>query len=71
MFIPGNEFSWWNSVNFFWTMPAFIAWYLISPVLFKIVKNYRRVLLVTVISVMWAPFWRQWLYAISNKQYGY
>lgn len=51
-------------------MPAFIAWYLISPVLFKVVKNRRRVLLVTVISVMGVPSLKQWLYAISNKQFG-
>lgn len=70
MFIPGKEWSWWNSVNFFWTMPAFIAWYLISPVLFKAAKNRRGVLLVTVISVVWVPFLKQWLYAISNKQFG-
>lgn len=35
MFVPNKEWMWWNSVNFFWTVPAFVAWYLLSYPLFK------------------------------------
>lgn len=61
MFVPSREWEWWNSVNFFWTMPAFIAWYVLSPFIFKCVKNANRMAIATLIAVVVSPFLKNWI----------
>ena len=52
MFVPAKEWMWWNSVNFFWTMPAFVAWYVISYPLLRRIDNAKKAALATLILVV-------------------
>ena len=69
MFIPSSEWQWWNSVNFFWTMSAFVAWYIISPVLFNWINNSKKALCATIIATVVTPFLKKWMYTLANKQF--
>lgn len=69
MFVPSKNWEWWNSVNFFWTMPAFIAWYVLSPVLFKYMKNSNRMAIATLITVVLSPFLKNWMYTFASEQF--
>lgn len=40
MFVPSDDFVKWNNINGLWTMSAFMFFYLIAPVLYKIIRKY-------------------------------
>ena len=61
MFVPSSEWMWWNSVNFFWTMPSFIAWYIISPIIFRYLNNSVKISIGTFFSVIIVPFLKNWM----------
>lgn len=69
MFIPSQEWTWWNSVNFFWTMPAFVAWYILSPLLFKYINNSKRMAIATLFASVLAPFLKKWMYGFASEQF--
>lgn len=69
MFIPSQEWSWWNSVNFFWTMPAFVAWYILSPLLFKYINNSKKMAIVTLVASISAPFLKKLMYGFASEQF--
>jgi peptidoglycan/LPS O-acetylase OafA/YrhL len=69
MFIPSKDWSWWNSVNFFWTMPAFIAWYLISYPLFKKINSSKKMAVITLITSIAAPFLKKIMYHFASEQF--
>lgn len=69
MFIPSQEWTWWNSVNFFWTMPAFVAWYILSPFLFKYVNNSSKMAITTLIASVSTPFLKMWMYNFASEQF--
>ena len=69
MFVPSSEWMWWNSVNFFWTMPSFIAWYILSPFIFHHLNNSIKIAVVTLISVMVVPILKKWMYTIASEQF--
>lgn len=69
MFVPSQEWQWWNSVNFFWTMPAFVAWYIISPFIFKYINNAKKATLVTMCTVCITPFLKKWMYYFASEQF--
>lgn len=52
MFIPTEDFTWKNSVNYFWTIPSFMAWYFISPILLKRINSAKRALLYLCIGLI-------------------
>lgn len=56
MFIPGKDWMWWNSVNYFWTMPAFIAWYVVSyPLLLRVNNMKKAALIILITSIIVSP----------------
>lgn len=69
MFIPSQKWTWWNSVNFFWTMPAFVAWYILSPLLFKYVNNSEKMAITTLIASVLSPFLKKWMYGFASEQF--
>ena len=69
MFVPGKEWMWWNSVNYFWTMPAFAAWYIISPLFYIKVDTIRRMAVLTLISAAAAPYIKKAMYLVAPEQF--
>ncbi|MCD7882761.1 MAG: acyltransferase [Lachnospiraceae bacterium] len=69
MFVPSAEWEWWNSVNFFWTMPCFVAWYILSPVFFKFIKSSRGALIASVVSAAVVPFIKKWMYTFASEKF--
>ncbi len=69
MFVPSAEWSWWNAVNFFWTMPCFVAWYVFSPLLFKFIKNSRRAFVASAVSAAVVPFIKMWMYTFASEHF--
>lgn len=69
MFIPSQEWTWWNSVNFFWTMPAFVAWYTLSPLLFKYINNSKKMVITTLVASVLSPFLKKWMYGFASEQF--
>ena len=57
------------SVNFFWTMPCFMAWYLLSPLIFKVCKNTERIAIATLISTCITPFLKKWMLTFACEQF--
>lgn len=55
MYIPTHEWSWWAQINFFWTMPSIVAWYIISFLLFKKKRNIYTLSCITFISIIFIP----------------
>lgn len=69
MFIPSKEWMWWNSVNFFWTMPAFMAWYVVSFFLLRKIHKARDIAVLTLgISVI-TPFLKNIMYNFASRQF--
>lgn len=69
MFVPCKEWMWWNSVNFFWTMPCFVAWYIISPVIYRYVNSFWKMAsFVGIYSVM-VPVIKEWMYGFTSTQF--
>lgn len=56
MIIPSDNFQWWNSVNFYWTMTSFVLFYIFSPIIFRIIINRKRALGLVFLSVVSTPF---------------
>ncbi len=69
MFIPTAEWGWCNSVNFYWTMPCFVAWYILSPLFFKCIKNSRGAFVASAISAAIVPFIKKWMYTFASEQF--
>ena len=69
MFVPSSGWMWWNSVNFFWTMPSFIAWYILSPIIFRYLNNSVKISIVTLLSVIIVPFLKKWMYTFASEQF--
>lgn len=69
MFIPSIKWEWWNSVNFFWTMPSFIAWYIISPIIFRYLNNSKKVAVISLVFSIIAPILKEWMYNFASNQF--
>lgn len=69
MFIPNREWMWWNSTNFFWTMPAFIAWYILSYFVVKRINRSWQAAVCTLIASIAAPFLKRWMYGFASEQF--
>lgn len=69
MFVPAKEWMWWNSVNFFWTMPAFIAWYILSYPLLKKADNSKKMAIITLVFSVLTPFIKNIMINFSNAQF--
>lgn len=69
MFIPEQNWVWWNSVNFFWTMPAFVAWYILAPLLFRYIAHYRSMAIMTLMVLIVTPSLKEWMYSFASKQF--
>lgn len=67
MFIPSDKFDLWNNMNGFWTMPAFVFFYLTVPLLYKIIRKYYVALpVLTVLLFCREPFGK-WVEALLNS----
>ena len=69
MFVPNKEWMWWNSVNFFWTMPAFVAWYLLSYPLFKKMTNSTTTAISSLIVSILTPDLKRIMNMFASEQF--
>lgn len=69
MTIPVDDWTKHLSVNFFWTMPCFMAWYLIAPFVFKIFKNTERMAVAVLISGCFTPLLKKWMLTFACEQF--
>lgn len=52
MFIPSNDYYVWNDLWGLWTMSCFMFYYLMVPVIYRFVKNYRQALCFVLFTVV-------------------
>lgn len=69
MLVPNKEWMWWNSVNFFWTMPAFVAWYLLSYPLFKKMNNSTTIVSSSLIMSILTPSLKRIMNMFASEQF--
>lgn len=69
MFIPSKEFTWKNSVNYFWTMPAFMAWYIVSPFIIKRCRTKKDTLKILIVSIVLVPPLKSAMRHIACQQF--
>lgn len=69
MFIPAKEWMWWNSVNYFWTMPAFVAWYALSYPLFRTVNNSKKAVLFLLAATIAVPLLKSGMRLFASDQF--
>lgn len=69
MFIPSKEWCWWNAVNYFWTMPSFVAWYIISPFIFKYVNKAKTMAILALILSVASPQKKKIMYRFASAQF--
>lgn len=43
--LPSNDFSQWNNCMAFWSLTDFIAFYLLAPLIFKLVRTYKAAII--------------------------
>lgn len=51
MFIPSDKFNIWNNMNGFWTIPAFMFFYLTVPLIYKLVRRYYVSLVLLIVML--------------------
>lgn len=69
MFVPCKEWMWWNSVNFFWTMPCFVVWYILSPVIYRYVNSFWKMASFVGIYSVIVPVIKEWMYGFTSTQF--
>jgi peptidoglycan/LPS O-acetylase OafA/YrhL len=69
MFIPTKEFMWWNSVNYFWTMPSFVAWYIVLYPLFRKINNSKNMVMITLVMSVLSPFLKKIMINFASIQF--
>lgn len=69
MFIPAPQWEWWHSVNFFWTIPAFVAWYILSPLVFRWVTNVHRAAGIALFTAATTTLLKRWMYRFASEQF--
>lgn len=69
MFVPCREWMWWNSVNFYWTMSAFVGWYILGPLFLKYLNNSKKMAVGTGMAVVMTPLLKQWMYTFASTQF--
>ena len=53
---PTNNWSLWNNRSALWTMSSFCFFYILAPILYKIMKNYKTGVVVLLISLIGTPY---------------
>lgn len=69
MFVPAKEWMWWNSVNFFWTMPAFVAWYIVSYLLLKRVNRSVQMTMIALLVSIVTPTIKNTMSVFASQQF--
>ena len=69
MFVPSRDWMWWNSVNFFWTMPAFIAWYILAYFIAKKVSSSTSIVIGSVIISALTPGLKRIMLKFASEQF--
>lgn len=67
--IPSTSWTWWNSMNYFWTMPHLVGWYIVSPLIVKKLNNSWKVGISALVALLLVPYAKQWLTRIGNPQF--
>ncbi|MCR5267065.1 MAG: acyltransferase [Lachnospiraceae bacterium] len=67
MFIPSDSFDIWNNMNGFWTMPAFVFFYLTVPLLYKLIRRFYAALPVLVVLLFGRELFGKWLEDLLNR----
>lgn len=62
MLIPSDKFTWWNSVNFYWTMTAFVLFYITSPIIFRYINTFKTAVIWTIVFVISTPIVKELMY---------
>lgn len=69
MFVPSKDWAWWNSINFFWTMPCFVAWYICSPLIYRCINSFRKMAFFVGIYSVIVPLIKKWMYGFTSIQF--
>lgn len=52
--VPSNEYYYWNDLWGLWTMSCFMLFYLLAPLIRKLVNNYRQSLIMVAVVIIFA-----------------
>lgn len=67
MFIPSDDFGRWNNLAGFWTMSAFAFFYLIAPLIYRLVRKYYVALVLLIIILFLRNPFTAWMEKILNS----
>lgn len=65
MFIPSDDFGLWNNLNGLWTMSAFMFFYLIAPLIYKLIKKYYVGLVILTVMLFCRDGFVAWFEAFN------
>lgn len=57
MFLPPDNWGFWNNRNALWTMSSFALFYLCAPLIYKWVNKFWKAISLFAISVLALPYW--------------
>ena len=56
MFIPSENYGYWNNAYAVWTMSSFAFFYLVAPFLYKLINRFSKALFLLCILMVLRPF---------------
>lgn len=69
MLFPSNNWYLWNNRHAWWTMSAFMLFYVLAPVIYKFFNSFKKALIVLTILLCITPMLRQILLNFLGKIY--
>ena len=66
-FVPSREYYYWNDLWGLWTMSCFMLYYLLAPLIRKLVKSYRASLVALVIVIAFAYAYKGVYFALLSR----
>lgn len=69
MFLFEKEWQWWNAVQYFWTIPLFMAWYVVSPWLLRWCKTMKKTALMTLFVALFSVLYKHLMYNLASQQF--
>lgn len=66
MIFPSNDYELWNNMLGFWTMSNFFFFYLVTPLIYKIIKKYNVALIVLILVLYFQKDFVEWFTALLS-----
>lgn len=60
-FIPSDDWNYWNNHSALWTMSSFALFYLVAPLLYRVMRRFYQSIVILIVFLFGTPYFTLWI----------